>query len=91
MSPFRQRRNAAYADVIHYKLHAFGSKLQLRLKRNMMLMAPNLVIETRHRDGMVTAHPPPKNKFYLGKVASDPESLVALRSDRGLVRGAYFT
>ena len=52
----------------------------------MELMAPNLVIETHHGDGVVTTHPAPRNKFYLGKVSSDPGSLVAMRSDRGLVR-----
>ena len=86
MSYFRHRRSASHPDVMHYKLHAFGSKLQLRLKRNMELMAPNLVIETHHGDGVVTTHPAPRNKFYLGKVSSDPGSLVAMRSDRGLVR-----
>ena len=49
-------------------------------------MAPNLVIETHHGEGVVTTHPPPENRFYLGKVSSHPDSLVALRSDGGLVR-----
>ena len=89
MSHFRRRRSVAPPDVLHYKLHAFGSKLKLRLKRNSMLMAPNLVIETHAREGVVTIRPPPKNKFYLGKLPSDPDSMVALRSDRGLVRDAY--
>ena len=83
---FRHRRSVSHPDVAHYKLHAFGSNLQLRLKRNLMLMAPNLVIERHHQDGAVTTHPAPKNKFYLGQVSSDPDSLVALRSDGGLVR-----
>ena len=86
MSHFRRRRSIGHPDVLHYKLHAFGSKLQLRLKRNINLMAPNLVIERHHSGGMVTTHPAPRNKYFLGKVSSDPDSLVALRSDRGLVR-----
>ena len=86
MSHFRRRRSIGHPDVLHYKLHAFGSKLQLRLKRNINLMSPNLVIERHHSGGMVTTHPAPRNKYFLGKVSSDPDSLVALRSDRGLVR-----
>lgn len=86
VSRFRRRRSIDHPDVLHYKLHAFGSKLQLRLKRNLNLMSPNLVIERHHRGGMVTTHPAPRNKYYLGKVSSDPDSLVALRSDRILVR-----
>lgn len=86
MSPFRRRRSIGHPDVLHYKLHAFGSKLQLRLKRNLNLMSPNFVIERHHRGGIVTTEPAPRNKYYLGKVLSDPDSLVALRSDKGLVR-----
>ena len=49
-------------------------------------MSPNLVIERHYRKGIVRTHPAPRNKYYLGKVSSDPDSLVALRSDKGLVR-----
>lgn len=86
MPRFRRRRSIGHQDVLHYKLHAFGSKLQLRLKRNLNLMSPNLVIERHYRREIVTTRPAPRNKYYLGKVLSDPDSLVALRSDRGLVR-----
>lgn len=90
MSHFRRKRNLRDQDVLHYKLHAFGSKLQIRLKRNLMLMAPNLVIETHHGGGVVTTQSAPRNKFFLGKVSADPDSLVAMRSDKGLVRKIYF-
>lgn len=86
VSRFRRRkRSVARPDVLHYRLHAFGTRLQLKMKRNKRLMAPNLVIETHHGEGVVTTRPVPKNKFYLGKVSSDPDSLVALRSNRDLV------
>jgi len=84
VSRFRRRRSTGHPDVLHYKLHAFGSKLQLRLKRNLNLMSPNFVIERHHGGGIVTTEPAPRNKYYLGKVLSDPDSLVALRSDKGL-------
>ncbi|KAK2573570.1 A disintegrin and metalloproteinase with thrombospondin motifs 18 [Acropora cervicornis] len=85
VSRFRRRkRSVARPDVLHYRLHAFGTRLQLKMKRNKRLMAPNLVVETHHGGGMVTTRPVPKNKFYLGKVSSDLDSLVALRSNRGL-------
>lgn len=90
MSPLRIRRDAGHSDVLHYKVHAFGSKLRLRLKRNTNLMTSNLVIERHHREGMVTTQSAPKNEYYLGKVLSDPDSLVALKSDRSLVRIPYF-
>ena len=90
VSHFRRRRSVAHLDVLHYKLHAFGSKLKLRLKRNSMLMAPNLVVETHDRGGVVTTRPAAKSKFYLGKLPSDLDSMVALRSDRGLVRDFSF-
>ncbi|XP_078380427.1 A disintegrin and metalloproteinase with thrombospondin motifs 16-like [Oculina patagonica] len=84
VSRFRRRRSVDHPDVLHYNLHAFGSKLQLRLKRNLKLMAPNMVIERHHKGGLVTTQPAPRNKYYLGKVSSDADSLVALRSDKGL-------
>ena len=85
MSHFRRRRSHTHPEVLHYRLHAFGERLRLRMKRNKRLMAPNLVIETHHGGGLVTARPVPENKFYLGKVFSDPDSLVALKSNKGLV------
>ena len=75
-----------HSDILHYDVHAFGSKLRLRLKRNGNLMAQNLVIERHHGEGTVTTQSAPKNKYYLGQVLSDPDSLVALRGDRNLVR-----
>ncbi|XP_022802291.1 A disintegrin and metalloproteinase with thrombospondin motifs 18-like isoform X3 [Stylophora pistillata] len=85
MSPLRIRRDAGHSDVLHYEVHAFGSKLRLRLKRNTNLMTSNLVIERHHREGMVTTQSAPKNEYYLGQVLSDPDSLVALKSDRSLM------
>lgn len=84
MSPFGRRRRSSNTDLLHYKLHAFGSKFRLKLKPNKMLMTPNLVVERHHGGGRVSAHPVPENKFYLGKVSSHPDSLVAVRSDKGL-------
>lgn len=84
-SPFRIRRDVGHSDILHYDVHAFGSKLRLRVKRNGNLMAPNLVIERHHGEGMVTTQSAPKNKYYLGQVLSDPDSLVALRGDRSLM------
>ena len=86
MSPFGRRRRSSNTDLLHYKLHAFGSKFRLKLKPNKMFMTPNLVVERHHGGGRVSAHPVPENKFYLGKVSSHPDSLVAVRSDKGLVR-----
>ncbi|CAH3168782.1 unnamed protein product [Pocillopora meandrina] len=85
MSPFLIRGDVGHSDILHYDLHAFGSKLRLRLRRNRNLMAPNLVIERHHGKGMVTTQSAPKNKYYLGQVLSDPDSLVALRGDTSLM------
>nr|XP_058947193.1 A disintegrin and metalloproteinase with thrombospondin motifs 20-like isoform X1 [Pocillopora verrucosa] len=85
MSPFLIKGDVGHSDILHYDLHAFGSKLRLRLRRNRNLMAPNLVIERHHGKGMVTTQSAPKNKYYLGQVLSDPDSLVALRGDTSLM------
>lgn len=69
----RNKRDTEPQEHSFYVLDAFGSKLHLKLKRNDHLMAPGLQREIR-------------NTFYLGQVASDPRSTVAVSKDGGLVR-----
>ena len=86
MHQTRNKRDTEAHEPSFYKLDAFGSKLHLKLKRNDHLMAPGLTILRQNNDGTTTAHPAPENTFYLGQVASDPRSTVAVSNNGGLVR-----
>ena len=80
----RQRRSTESSNVF-YKMHAFGKDLHLNLALNDKLMSPGLQFEQTLPSGDVSMKPVPKNTFYLGHVSSDPDSLVAVSSDEGLV------
>lgn len=85
-SAARSKRDADhYAENAYYKLHTFGTKLHLRLRRNKHLLAPDLKLVRRNGDGRTTSHPAPPNTFYLGHVVTDPSSTVALSNYGGLV------
>lgn len=83
----RSRRSTDSGDgVSFYKMDAFGKTLHLKLTQNNEFMAPGLMAETRHKDGTIKAVPVTKKHFFLGKLTSDPDSLVAVSRDEGLVR-----
>ena len=48
-------------------------------------MSPDLVAETIYADGTISYSPPPPNNYYLGNVMSDPDSMVAVSDNGGLV------
>ena len=83
----RQRRSTENSNVF-YKMHAFGKDLHLNLALNDKLMSPGLQFEQTLPSGDVSMKPVPKNTFYLGHVSSDPDSLVAVSNDEGLVSNA---
>lgn len=85
MHQTRTKRSNELHDDSFYKLEAFGSELHLKLKRNEHLMAPDMKVLRENSDGTVTSHPAPENTFYLGQVASDPGSTVAVSNNGGLV------
>ena len=81
----RQRRDVADSSRPFYKLRAFGKDLHLILARNERLIAPALQFEEKLPNGRISRSPVPDNTFYLGHVDSDPDSLVAVSNDDGLV------
>lgn len=81
----RQRRSLNDLNRPNYKLRAFGKDLHLKLVRNDRLMAPGLQFEEKLASGQTLRSPAPENTFYLGHVASDPDSLVAVSNGEGLV------
>ena len=87
----RHKRNLNGDDqkTKFYKLKAFGEELPLELSLNKNLMASDLKVEVMGSDGTSVFQPAPRNSFYLGKVSSDPDSIVAVSDAGGLVRTIF--
>ncbi|KAJ7328152.1 metalloendopeptidase [Desmophyllum pertusum] len=68
----------------HYKIHALGEQLHLHVKRNTNFMVPGLQLETRDEKGRKITKPVSRKAYVIGKVDSDPSSLVALSVSDGL-------
>ena len=64
----------------------FDEELPLKLSLNDKLVSPYMKVEIQRSDGTTDYYPAPPNNFYLGKVVSDPESMVAVRDAEGMVR-----
>ena len=69
-----------------YKMKIFDEELPLKLSLNDKLLSPYMRIEIQRGDGTIDYYPAPQNNFYIGKVTSDPESMVAVRDAEGMVR-----
>ena len=69
-----------------YKMKIFNEELPLQLSLNDKLVSPYMMVEVQRGDGTTDYYPAPENNFYLGKVTSDPESMVAVRHAEGMVR-----
>ncbi|XP_068732164.1 A disintegrin and metalloproteinase with thrombospondin motifs 6-like isoform X2 [Montipora capricornis] len=80
----RNKRDIEPQASPFYIMDAFGTKLHLKLKRNDHLLAPGMTVLRRNSDGTTTIHPTPANTFYLGQVASDPKSIIAVSNHGGL-------
>ena len=83
----RKRRDAeTNNEHDHYvKMGALGKTMHLQLTRNDQFMSPALLAETRHEDGTITTVPVYGKNYFLGKLTTDDDSLVAVRKDKGLV------
>ena len=68
-----------------YDISAFGKRFLLNLTRNENLLGPNFHIEIRHPDGSVIITAAPHGNFFHGHVVSEPESIVAVGDNEGLV------
>ena len=68
-------------------MDALGKTMHLQLTRNDQFMSPALLAETRHEDGTITTVPVSEKNYFLGKLTTDDDSLVAVRKNNGLVSG----
>ena len=84
-----QHKRDLHDGASFYKMDAFGNKMHLKLTRNTQMVKPGLELETRHENGDITRAPVKSNSLFHGKEISDPDSLVALSNDRGLVRSSF--
>ena len=85
----RQKRSVSHVELAEtksYKLKAFGKELPLKLSLNKNVMSRDLRVEVMQRGGRIEYHRAPRNTFYLGKVSTEPESMVAVSDAEGLVR-----
>ncbi|KAK2559265.1 A disintegrin and metalloproteinase with thrombospondin motifs 6 [Acropora cervicornis] len=81
----RYRRELRDSSEWNYVLNAFDKKMHLKLKRNTRLVRPGLELETRHENEDVTRTPVNLNSYFHGKIASDPDSFVAVGNAYGLI------
>ena len=82
----RKRRDTETTNEKNYvKMDALGKTMHLQLTRNDQFMSPALLAETRHEDGTITTVPVSQKNYFLGKLTTDDDSLVAVRKDKGLV------
>lgn len=82
----RSIRKDAPSKSKFYKMKIFDEELPLKLSLNDKLVSPYMRVEIQRGDGTTDYYPAPQNNFYLGKVISDPESMVAVRDEEGMVR-----
>ncbi len=85
----RQKRSSQKEENLKekiYKMTVFDEELPLKLSLNQQLMSRDMRVEFKRGDGTTDYHPAPENTFYLGKVTSDPESMVAVSHAEGMVR-----
>ena len=68
-----------------YKMDAFGNRMHLKLRRNTQLVKPGLELETIFENGVVIRTPVKSDSLFHGQEVSDPDSLVAVSNDKGLV------
>ena len=54
-------------------------------------MSPDMKVEIKRSDGKTEYRPVPQNTFYLGKVTSEPGSMVAVSNSEGMVRAQFFS
>ena len=90
LKPKRRRRSVDDDEPSHYHVSTFGRKIHMNLRPNRNLMARGLAVEKWHDDGSVTSEPVSRtDRHYLGHTSDDPNSLVAVSNDEGLVRDNF--
>lgn len=81
----RARRATYEQNSLYYNIQAFGRSMLLNVTQMKPPVSSNALIQTVHNDGTSTYKDIPHGLHYTGHVVSDPDSLVALRENKGLV------
>lgn len=81
----RAKRDVNKSGQKYFSLTAFGNKLHLNVTLNKNLIGPNFYVETKHKNGSRAFADTPHRNFYHGHVVSQPNSLVAISENRGVV------
>ncbi|XP_078352920.1 A disintegrin and metalloproteinase with thrombospondin motifs 1-like isoform X2 [Oculina patagonica] len=93
--PNHRRKRSQLSPQQEFKLSAFGKDFDLRLEPNDdVINDGQLSIERRTADGMLTKEIHlTQGRFYVGHVASDPDSHVAVREvdEKGQLSGAIMS
>ena len=81
----RARRATYEQNSLYYNIQAFGRSMLLNVTQMKPPVSSNALIQMVHNDGTSTYKDIPHGLHYTGHVVSDPDSLVALRENKGLV------
>ena len=81
----RARRATNEQNALYYSIQAFGRSIILNVTQMKPLVSSNALIQMVHNDGTSTYKDIPHGLHYTGHVVSDPDSLVALSENKGLV------
>ena len=81
----RTRRATSEPNVWYFKIEAFGRSLHLNVTKVMPKITAGAVVETVDHSGKSTYKEVPRGVHYTGHVTSEPESLVAISGNKGLV------
>ena len=81
----RTRRATSVPNFWYFKIEAFGRSLHLNVTKVMPKITAGAVVETVDHSGKSTYKEVPRGVHYTGHVTSEPESLVAISGNKGLV------
>ena len=81
----RTRRATSEPNFWYFKIEAFGRSLHLNVTKVMPKITAGAVVETVDHSGKSTYKEVPHGVHYTGHVTSEPESLVAISGNKGLV------
>jgi len=81
----RTRRGINDPNFWYFRVEAFGKSLHLNVTEARPLMSSRAVVQTVDNNGSSTYKKISRGIHYTGHVISDPESLVAISGNRGLV------
>ena len=81
----KTRRATSEPNFWYFKIEAFGRSLHLNVTKVIPKITAGAVVETVDHSGKSTYKEVPRGVHYTGHVTSEPESLVAISGNKGLV------